>query len=59
MALHRLLKIRLNDYQGNEMQYLGGVEYVFLRGLQADDLTTGHLFWQPSLELILALDAIL
>ena len=30
-----------------------------LRGLQADDLTTGHLFWQPSLELILALDAIL
>ena len=59
VALHRLLKIRLNDYQGNEMQYLGGVEYVFLRGLQADDLTTGHLFWQPSLELILALDAIL
>lgn len=59
VALHRLLKVRLKDYEGNEMKYLGGVEYVFLRGLQADNLHTGHLFWQPSLQLIKSLDAIL
>ena len=29
VALHRLLKIRLKDYVGNEAAYLGAVEYVF------------------------------
>ncbi|OAU94369.1 UvrD-helicase domain-containing protein [Moraxella catarrhalis] len=59
VALHRLLKIRLKDYVGNEAYYLGGVEYVFLRGVQDDDENTGRLFWQPPLSLILALDDIL
>ncbi|MFB6349544.1 UvrD-helicase domain-containing protein [Moraxella sp. ZJ142] len=58
VALHRLLKIRIADYVGNEMQYLGGVEYVFLRGVDANDKTAGRLVWQPPLALIHALDAI-
>ena len=59
VALHRLLKIRLKDYVGNEAAYLGAVEYVFLRGVQEGNEKTGHLCWQPPLSLILALDEIL
>ena len=33
VALHRFLRLRLEDYEGNETQYLGAVEYVFLRGI--------------------------
>lgn len=36
VALHRLLKMRLKNYHGNEQRYLGAVEYVFLRGFGAD-----------------------
>ncbi|MDO5770014.1 MAG: PD-(D/E)XK nuclease family protein, partial [Psychrobacter sp.] len=35
VALHRFLSMRIADYVGNESQYLGAVEYVFLRGTLA------------------------
>lgn len=49
VALHRLLKMRLKNYIGNEPHYLGAVEYVFLRGfgvsgnLVHHDETTNHI----------------
>lgn len=55
VALHRLLKIRIADYMGNELNYLGAVEYVFLRGID-DCHSTGRISWQVPLELIYALD---
>ncbi|USZ14614.1 UvrD-helicase domain-containing protein [Moraxella sp. FZFQ2102] len=58
VALHRLLKVKLNNYTGNEAQYLGAVEYLFLRGVYADDTQCGRMVWQPPLELILAVDAL-
>ncbi len=33
VALHRFLGMRISDYAGNEDNYLGAVEYVFLRGV--------------------------
>ena len=33
VALHRFLSMRIADYVGNEAEYLGAVEYVFLRGV--------------------------
>lgn len=38
VALHRFLSIRIKDYVGNEEQYLGAVEYVFLRGTLASSM---------------------
>lgn len=58
VAIHRLLKVRLADYQGNEQQYLGAVEYVFLRGVCHDSAELGRIIWQPPISLILALDEI-
>lgn len=37
VALHRFLRLRLHDYEGNEEQYLGAVEYLFLRGIDSQD----------------------
>ena len=37
VALHRFLRLRLHDYEGNEEQYLGAVEYLFLRGIDSKD----------------------
>ncbi len=56
LALHRLLKLRIKDYQGNETSYLGAVEYVFLRGVSQADDSSGRLVWQPPMALIWALD---
>lgn len=47
VALHRFLSIRIKDYVGNEEQYLGAVEYVFLRGtfappIDANDKVNGN-----------------
>lgn len=39
VALHRLLSIRIKGYQDNPSQYLGAVEYVFLRGCVAGNTT--------------------
>ncbi|OOS24599.1 UvrD-helicase domain-containing protein [Moraxella pluranimalium] len=58
VALHRLLKIKLADYTGNEQRYLGAVEYFFLRGIYNDDADMGKMVWQPPFELIMAVDAL-
>lgn len=42
VALHRLLKVRLADYVGNEQRYLGGVEYMFLRGIDNSYYKSGY-----------------
>lgn len=55
VALHRLLKLRIPDYTGNEKQYLGACEYVFLRGVKEGE-STGRLVWDVPLALVLELD---
>ncbi len=54
LALHRLLKIRLPDYDYD--RHVGGAVYLFLRGVQAD----GHGVYvnTPPRKLIEALDAV-
>lgn len=53
-ALHRLLKARLPDYDYDH--HIGGVVYIFLRGLNAS--TQGLHTERPPRELIEALDAL-
>lgn len=52
LALHRLLKSRLPDYDPE--QHLGGAVYVFLRGLQGP--ANGTVFDRPATALIETLD---
>jgi exodeoxyribonuclease V beta subunit len=52
LALHRLLKSRLPDYDPD--QHLGGAVYVFLRGLQGP--AAGTVFDRPDRALIERLD---
>ncbi len=52
LALHRLLKSRLPDYDPD--QHLGGAVYVFLRGLQGP--AAGTVFDRPDTALIERLD---
>jgi len=54
LALHRLLKVRLPDY--DYAQHMGGAVYMFLRGIQADG--AGVHVCKPPLALIEALDAL-
>ena len=57
VALHRFLRLRLKDYEGNESQYLGAVEYVFLRGIDSTGMQSyGRIEWQIPFELVKALD---
>jgi len=57
VALHRFLRLRLKGYVGNETQYLGAVEYVFLRGIDSKVTQNyGRIQWQISFELVKALD---
>ena len=57
VALHRFLRLRLKGYIGNETQYLGAVEYVFLRGIGSQGTQDyGRIQWQIPFELIDALD---
>lgn len=59
VALHRFLRLRISDYVGNEMQYLGAVEYVFLRGIDSAGVQNyGRVQWQVPLGLVKALDDI-
>jgi len=53
LALHRLLKSRLPEYDYET--HIGGVYYLFLRGMQGDD-KFGVYFNKPSLALIEGLD---
>ncbi|MDO5650974.1 MAG: UvrD-helicase domain-containing protein [Moraxella sp.] len=57
VALHRMLKLRIADYVGNERRYLGAVEYYFVRG--ADGVGQAGLTWEIPLELVQAFDELL
>ncbi len=56
LALHRLLKLRIPDY--NYDQHIGGGYYLFLRGLNAQDNKDhyGQYFHKPEKVLIESLD---
>ncbi len=57
LALHRFLRLRLSNYQGNEQSYLGAVEYVFLRGIDSKGLHRhGLVKWDIPFALVAALD---
>lgn len=56
VALHRLLKLRIKEYQGNETNYLGGVEFIFLRGVDKDNPALGHIHWLIPIKMVIALD---
>ncbi|WP_435980658.1 UvrD-helicase domain-containing protein [Psychrobacter sp. DM4] len=57
VALHRFLRLRINDYNGREEQYLGAVEYVFLRGIDSQGVHDyGRIKWQIPFALVQALD---
>jgi len=56
VALHRYLKLQLQDYQIE--RDLGGASYLYLRGMNAQ-AAQGYFYWQPEAEFILRLDAIL
>jgi len=56
VALHRYLQQRLPDY--DPAQHLGGVQYLFVRGVQPGDSDTGIHVDRPSVELIEQLDAL-
>ncbi len=57
VALHRFLRLRLNNYEGHETQYLGAVEYVFLRGIDSQGAHSyGRIQWQIPFTLVQALD---
>ena len=56
VALHRYLKIQLENYKPE--RDLGGASYLYLRGMNGQ-AEQGYFYWQPSIEFILRLDAIL
>ena len=56
VALHRYLKLQLEDYQIE--RDLGGATYLYLRGMNGQS-EQGYHYWRPSTEFILRLDAIL
>ncbi len=57
LALHRLLALRLTDYDYDT--HIGGGYYLFLRGLQHDNSDTGQFFCKPDKQLILNLDRLI
>ncbi|MDO4643259.1 MAG: UvrD-helicase domain-containing protein [Cardiobacteriaceae bacterium] len=57
IALHRLLKTRLTDYAPEH--HLGGIEYLYLRGIRPDNANLGSLGWRFSTDFILELDQLL
>ena len=54
LALHRLLKSRIDDYDYDSR--IGGCVYLFLRGAQSN--TAGRMFLKPPRELMETLDAL-
>ncbi len=58
LALHRQLKVRLKDYDYN--RDLGGVIYLFLRGLKADTdrISDGVFFTRPDFSIVNRLDTL-
>jgi exodeoxyribonuclease V beta subunit len=63
VALHRFLRWRVRDYRPG--QHLGGVLYLFLRGMCgpevrfADGSIPGVLSWQPPAALVVAASDVL
>jgi exodeoxyribonuclease V beta subunit len=55
LALHRYLKVRMGDAYDYE-QHFGGAFYLFLRGIQPGEATTGIYFDRPNRETIQSLD---
>jgi len=56
VALHRYLMVNLQDYQIEKD--LGGASYLYVRGMNTQT-RQGYVYWQPEVEFILRLDAIL
>ncbi len=54
LALHRYLRLRLPDYDPE--QHLGGVYYLFIRGMDVDWGQAGVFYDKPSLSLMMAFD---
>jgi exodeoxyribonuclease V beta subunit len=57
VALHRFLRWRLPDYDPH--RHLGGVLYLFLRGMCGPGVEAGVWSWQPPAELVVALSDLL
>jgi exodeoxyribonuclease V beta subunit len=57
LALHRYLKLRLPDYEPTK--HLGGVAYLFIRGMNPEWGTAGVFFEHVPLEVLLALDELM
>lgn len=57
LALHRYLAQRLPDY--DPAQHLGGVYYLYLRGMSTDTPGTGVYFTRPEDSVLAALDALM
>lgn len=56
VALHRYLKMRLPSYDWH--QHFGGVQYLFLRGMNPYQTGSGVFAYQPDWAFIQALDAL-
>lgn len=60
VALYRFLKLRIKSFVGHEAQYMGAVEYYFIRAADESFVEKlgkfGSLTWQVPLGLIKALD---
>ena len=57
VALHRLLQTRLADY--DPACHLGGIEYLYLRGIDPAHPANGKYGWNYPPEFIAGLDRIL
>ncbi len=57
LALHRLLSLRLHDYDYD--RHIGGGYYLFLRGLDESNAETGQFFAKPDKQLIIQLDRLI
>ena len=57
VALHRYLSLRLPNY--DPQQHLGGVVYLYLRGMREGADQTGVLHWPVNMQLINQLDQLL
>ncbi|MGE2624658.1 hypothetical protein ACQH8C_26325, partial [Escherichia coli] len=56
LALHRYLRHRIADYRYEE--HFGGVIYLFLRGVNADDASSGIFSTRPDEALIEKMDSL-
>ena len=54
LALHRYLRHRMADYRYED--HFGGVIYLFLRGVDANDPQSGVFSTRPAVELIEKMD---